>query len=60
MVVFDSRGMVTNTNAIDMVMIWGVSAYPFSVSREEELWTVENWKLKLMIDEIDLLLAHWV
>lgn len=60
MVVLDSRGMVTNSNAIDMVMSWGARAYPFSASREEELWEEENWTMRLLIDSIDPQLANWV
>ncbi|GLT69786.1 hypothetical protein SLA2020_419090 [Shorea laevis] len=54
------KGMVSNSNAIDMVMIWGARAYPFSASGEEVLWENQNWTLQLMIDEIDSLLAYWV
>lgn len=50
MVVLNSKGIVTNLNAIDMVMIWGARAYPFSASREEELWKEEHWTLQLVID----------
>lgn len=61
LVVLDSKGMVTNVNAIDMAMIWGARAYPFSASREQELWEEEeNWTLRLLIDDIDPLLAYWV
>ncbi|KAF2307081.1 hypothetical protein GH714_024737 [Hevea brasiliensis] len=60
MVVLDSQGMVTNSNAIDMILIWGAKAYPFSSSREKQLWKEENWTLKLLVDEIDPLLTRWV
>ncbi|BFG16282.1 hypothetical protein CerSpe_025560 [Prunus speciosa] len=60
MVVLDSQGTVTNPNAIDMLFIWGPKAYPFSASREEELWQEQNWTLQFMMDEIDLLLTKWV
>lgn len=60
MVVLDSKGMVSNSNAIDMVMIWGARAYPFSASGEKVLWEEENWTMQLMIGEIDTLLASWV
>ncbi|KAJ6771138.1 PROTEIN SIEVE ELEMENT OCCLUSION B-LIKE [Salix koriyanagi] len=59
-VVLDSQGMVTNSNAMDMVFIWGARAYPFSSSKEEQLWDEENWTLKLLLDEIDPLLTTWV
>ncbi|XP_030542063.1 protein SIEVE ELEMENT OCCLUSION C isoform X2 [Rhodamnia argentea] len=60
MVVMDADGAITNLNAIDMLRIWGVKAYPFSSSREEELWEAENWGLHLMLDGIDQLLTYWI
>ncbi|GLU03177.1 hypothetical protein SLE2022_203920 [Rubroshorea leprosula] len=60
MVVLDSQGMITNLNAIDMVLIWGPKAYPFSISRQKELWEEEKWTMQLLIDEIDPFLAQWV
>ncbi|KAK9277717.1 hypothetical protein L1049_007264 [Liquidambar formosana] len=60
MVVVDSQGMVTNENAIDMVLIWGARAYPFSALKEKELWEEEKWTIQLMIDEIDPLLTSWI
>ncbi|KAL2547068.1 hypothetical protein Fot_16301 [Forsythia ovata] len=52
MVVLDVNGMVTNSNAMNMVWIWGAKAFPFSTSREKELWEQENWSLELMINGI--------
>ncbi|CAK9180531.1 unnamed protein product [Ilex paraguariensis] len=60
MVVWDVRGMVTNSNAIDMMLIWGAKAFPFSASREKKLWETENWTLQFMVDGIDTLLTKWV
>ncbi|KAJ4710971.1 Sieve element occlusion [Melia azedarach] len=60
MVVLDSQGMVTNSNSLDMILIWGARGYPFSVLKEIELWEEENWTLQFMIDEIDPLLNKWV
>ncbi|XP_054821093.1 protein SIEVE ELEMENT OCCLUSION C isoform X2 [Prosopis cineraria] len=60
MVVLDSNGNVINSNAIDMVKIWGPQAYPFSASKESELWQDENLTMRLLIDDINLLLAYWV
>ncbi|CDP13256.1 unnamed protein product [Coffea canephora] len=59
MVVLDTNGMITNSNAMDMIWIWGAKAFPFSISREKELWEVEKWTLQLMIDGIDPLLTKW-
>ncbi|KAK8363336.1 hypothetical protein V6Z11_A03G157800 [Gossypium hirsutum] len=60
MVVLDSEGMITNSNALDMVFIWGSKAYPFSLSRENELWDGEKWKMQLITNEIHPILTQWV
>ncbi|WCJ38599.1 Protein SIEVE ELEMENT OCCLUSION C [Euphorbia peplus] len=60
MVVLDSEGNVTNSNAIDMVFIWGAKAYPFSSSRENRLWEEAKWSLKFLVDEIHPLISRWV
>ncbi|KAL6186436.1 hypothetical protein ACLB2K_042556 [Fragaria x ananassa] len=60
MVVLDSQGNVTNKNIHDMLIIWGAIAYPFSASREKELWQEQNWTLKFMVDAIDPILTKWV
>ncbi|KAL3511364.1 hypothetical protein ACH5RR_030765 [Cinchona calisaya] len=38
MVVLDTNGMITNSNAMDMIWIWGAKPFPFSTLREKELW----------------------
>ncbi|KAF7834481.1 protein SIEVE ELEMENT OCCLUSION C [Senna tora] len=60
MVVLDSNGKVVNTNALDMVKIWGPKACPFSALKEAELWQHENLTMKLLLDDINPLLAYWV
>ncbi|XVF02599.1 hypothetical protein REPUB_Repub04eG0188500 [Reevesia pubescens] len=60
MVVLDSEGTVTNMNALDMVFIWGSEAYPFSLSRENELWDGEHWTMQLMTNQIHPILTQWV
>ncbi|KAK6789209.1 hypothetical protein RDI58_013008 [Solanum bulbocastanum] len=60
MVVLSTDGVVTNLNAIDMVWLWGANAFPFSTSREKELWEQENRILELLIDGIDPLLTNMV
>lgn len=59
-VVIDTKGSVTNLNAIYMMNIWGSKAYPFSASREEELWQAEKSTFQLMFNRIDPLLADRV
>ncbi|KAL0297040.1 UNVERIFIED_CONTAM: protein SIEVE ELEMENT OCCLUSION C [Sesamum radiatum] len=60
MVVLNENGMVTNLNAMDMVWIWGPKAFPFSNSREKELWEQENCMLDLIINGISPSLTQWV
>lgn len=60
MVVLNENGIVTNSNAMDMVWIWGPKAFPFSASRERELWEHANWTIDLMINGISPLLSEWV
>ncbi|KAL3501103.1 hypothetical protein ACH5RR_035552 [Cinchona calisaya] len=60
MVVLDTNGMITNSNAIDMIWIWGAKAFPFSILREKELWELESWTLKLIINGIDPLLTKLI
>lgn len=60
MVVLDTNGMITNSNAFDMIWIWGAKAFPFSILREKELWEGEHWTLQLIINGIDPLLTKWI
>lgn len=60
MVVLDPQGLVSNYNALDMVLIWGAKAFPFTDSREKELWEDEHWNVKLMLDGIDHFLMKTV
>lgn len=60
-VVMDTNGKVVNMNAMDMVLVWGVKAYPFTVSREDELWEEDDrWSLKLILDGIHPDFNTWV
>ena len=60
MVVLDANGVLSNLNAMDMVWIWGAKAFPFSISREKELWEMQDWTLQLILDNVDPLLTSWV
>ncbi|KAE8716576.1 putative Sieve element occlusion e [Hibiscus syriacus] len=57
---FDNLGTITSSNALDMVFIWGPRAYPFSLSRENELWDGEKWTMQLITNEIHPILTQWV
>ncbi|KAK7312032.1 hypothetical protein RJT34_10579 [Clitoria ternatea] len=60
MVTLDSNGKVTNCNALDMIKIWGERVYPFSASKEVELWQNQNLTMQLLLDDINPLFAFWV
>ncbi|KAJ4961461.1 hypothetical protein NE237_021371 [Protea cynaroides] len=61
MVVLDRQGRVTSLNAMDMILIWGgPKAYPFSTSRELQLWEEASWSLGLLVNEINPLISYWV
>ncbi|XP_065042612.1 protein SIEVE ELEMENT OCCLUSION C-like isoform X3 [Musa acuminata AAA Group] len=60
MVVLDSYGKVLSLDAFDMIAIWGPNAYPFTISRERELWEEQSWTMNLLLDDIDPLLSYWM
>ncbi|XP_019176078.1 PREDICTED: protein SIEVE ELEMENT OCCLUSION C [Ipomoea nil] len=59
MVILNTDGVITNSNALDMVWIWGAKAFPFSTSKEKELWEHQKWSLQFITDGIDPLLSQW-
>lgn len=59
-VTIDVNGAVTNINNIDMFLIWGAEAYPFSASREEELWQHKDWGRTLIFSSVDMLISELV
>ncbi|CAA0812683.1 Unknown protein [Striga hermonthica] len=60
MVVLNENNVVTNSNAMDMVIVWGPTAFPFSGEREEELWSHARWNLELILNGINTLSFEWV
>lgn len=60
LVVLDPLGRVANPNAIHMMWIWGLNAFPFATAREEALWRDEAWRLELLIDGIDSTVINWI
>lgn len=60
LVVLDAQGRVANPNALHMIFIWGSLAFPFTSTREEELWKAETWRMELLADAIDATLFNWV
>ncbi|TXG56162.1 hypothetical protein EZV62_017475 [Acer yangbiense] len=60
LVVIDLQGKVVNTNALHMMWIWGIGAFPFTSAREEALWRDEIWRLELLADSIDASIPDWI
>ncbi|KAJ9169434.1 hypothetical protein P3X46_017634 [Hevea brasiliensis] len=60
LVVLDQQGKVVNPNAIHMMWIWGITAFPFTSIREEELWKEETWRIELLADTIDPKIPAWI
>ncbi|KAJ8645930.1 hypothetical protein MRB53_007678 [Persea americana] len=59
MVVFDAYGKVVNSNAYQMIMVWGSAAYPFHAQREEILW--RKWSIeRLLIEGVVSEKQKWV
>lgn len=59
-VVFDPEGKVINSNALHIICIWGNLAFPFTSSKEAELWTHETWRIDLLANNIDAAIQTWV
>lgn len=60
LVVIDPQGNEASLNALHMIWIWGTEAFPFTRSREEELWRRETFSLNLIVDGIDSVIFNWV
>lgn len=60
LVVLDPQGKVVCPNALHMMWIWGIAAFPFTSAREEGLWREETWRLELLVDGIDATLLTWI
>ncbi|OIT06340.1 PREDICTED: protein SIEVE ELEMENT OCCLUSION B-like [Nicotiana attenuata] len=54
------QGKVVCQNAIHMAWIWGNLAYPFTMAKQEELWSIESWRLELVVDGIDQSIIEWM
>ncbi|KAH6828494.1 hypothetical protein C2S53_013742 [Perilla frutescens var. hirtella] len=59
-VALDPQGKVASPNAYHMVWTWGNAAYPFTQSRELEIWSSQEWSLKLLVSDIDLAISKWI
>ncbi|KAK3012814.1 hypothetical protein RJ639_010406 [Escallonia herrerae] len=59
LVVLDPQGALVSPNAMHMMLIWGSAAFPFTKSRERELWSVETWRVDLLVN-LDNTIFSWV
>ncbi|KAJ0075151.1 hypothetical protein Patl1_33452 [Pistacia atlantica] len=59
-VVIDPEGEMVNNNAFHMLRIWGILAFPFTRSKEAELWTRQTWGIELLAENIDKIIASWI
>ncbi|MFQ6625102.1 hypothetical protein Gotur_003809, partial [Gossypium turneri] len=59
-VTLDPQGKVLCPNALNMMWIWGNSAFPFSSEKEESFWKAEAWTLELLVDRLEPNLPTWV
>nr|GMD36247.1 protein SIEVE ELEMENT OCCLUSION B-like [Ipomoea batatas] len=53
------QGKVACQNALHMAWIWGNMAYPFTLAKEESLWSIESWRVELIVDSIDSNVLEW-
>ncbi|KAF8378190.1 hypothetical protein HHK36_029527 [Tetracentron sinense] len=60
LVALDAQGKVVCPNAIDMTLIWGSKAFPFSSTREKDLWMEEPWRLESLEDNIGQDIIKWI
>ncbi|KAI3981745.1 hypothetical protein MKX01_027730 [Papaver californicum] len=59
-VVLDPQGKVTCHNAIHMMWIWGITAFPFTKIREADLWNSEKWTIEFIVNGIDPTVLDWI
>ncbi|KAH6755664.1 hypothetical protein C2S53_010528 [Perilla frutescens var. hirtella] len=60
LVALDPRGKVANLNAFHMVSTWGNTAYPFTQTRELDIWSRKEWSLNLLVDGFDRNITKWI
>ncbi|PPD94444.1 hypothetical protein GOBAR_DD08573 [Gossypium barbadense] len=59
-VTLDPQGKVLCPNALNMMWIWGNSAFPFSSEKEESFWKAEAWTLELLVHRLEPNLPTWM
>ncbi|KAJ0113605.1 hypothetical protein Patl1_02886 [Pistacia atlantica] len=57
----DQKGQVLSpSNALHLMWIWGNKAFPFTEEMEEELWKKATWCLEFLVDDIDKVILKWI
>ncbi|KAJ0051632.1 hypothetical protein Pint_02860 [Pistacia integerrima] len=57
----DKKGQVLSpSNALHLMWIWGNKAFPFTEEMEEELWKKATWCLEFLVDDIDKVILKWI
>ena len=56
----DPVAKVVSENAFHMMLIWGNLAYPFTTTKEEELWSKQAWNRDFVLGAILPEFAKWV
>ncbi|KAK6250175.1 hypothetical protein SCA6_004180 [Theobroma cacao] len=59
-VTLDPQGKVTCPNALNMLWIWGNTAFPFNTETEESLWKTQAWTIDLLVDGLEANLHTWM
>ncbi|MBA0762182.1 hypothetical protein Gotri_024724 [Gossypium trilobum] len=59
-VTLNPQGKVLCPNALNMMWIWGNSAFPFSSEKEESFWKATPWTLDLLVGRLEPNLPTWV
>ncbi|XP_062112525.1 uncharacterized protein LOC133823696 [Humulus lupulus] len=50
LVVMNERGEIVHHNAFNMMCLWGIDAYPFSIEKEKSMWkSYVTWSLDLLV-----------
>ncbi|KAB2088594.1 hypothetical protein ES319_A03G009100v1 [Gossypium barbadense] len=59
-VTLNPQGKVLCPNALNMMWMWGNSAFPFSSEKEESIWQARAWTFELLVGRLEPNLSSWV
>ncbi|KAG8495882.1 hypothetical protein CXB51_007495 [Gossypium anomalum] len=59
-VTLDPQGKVLCPNALNMMRMWGNSAFPFSSEKEASTWQDKAWTFELLVGRLEPNLSSWV